>query len=89
MNGISGVSFYGHETAGTAAHHIVQPKPCGSVPGAVYFKGNDYPYYNPEPKSNHSGLKAVFWTTVAAATVIGDSKLLSIGVFAAGVRLTR
>lgn len=64
MSGINSVAFNGYSNnAGYALRQQEQP------PMARAFRGNDYPYYNAEPKKSHTG-RRLAGTLVAAAGII-------------------
>ena len=62
MNGISNVPFNSYSNAANFA-----PKQKEIPQIAVTFRGNDYPYYNEEPKQKHNGL----WIMLASLLAVG------------------
>ena len=78
------VSFHGyHETAGSVGYHetagsvgnSVDRKNTNNFNNGVNFKAGEYPYYNQEPKNNHTTLKVVLGAAISAAAVIGGMAL--------------
>ena len=78
MSAISGVSFYGHESTGSTSYSSAAKSNLNNKNAeTIYFKDNDYPYYNHEPKNNHTGLKVagtILAISAAALCVAGAKK---------------